>query len=128
MHRPVINWEKLKRIEQKDSPESRVYNGTQKLLQIRRKLKVLADGSNLTWLTPHNIHTAAFMRADGAGRLFCLFNFSTEKVYITWYTFKERGDSPVRLFDHWQEKYHTVGADHEYLILEPYSFCLMEPA
>ena len=126
LHRPVINWEKIKRIEQKDSPESRVYLGTQKLLRIRKKLPALADLSNLTWLTPQNIHVAAFVRADRKNKIYCLFNYSFEKAYVTWYIFKEMGNPPLQLFDHWQEQTHTVGKDHEYLILEPYTFCLME--
>ncbi len=128
MHRPVINWEKIERVNKKGSIEERVFSGTQQLLRIRKKLPVLADHSNLTWLTPHNIHVAGFIRALREMRIYCLFNFSSEQAYITWHTFKERSNAPLRLFDHWQEKHYTVGNDDEYLVMEPYSFCIMEPA
>src|SRR4029079_8229897 len=56
MHRPVINWDKNKNIDVPGTIEHRIFSSTQKLLSIRRKLDVIADKSNLTWLTPHNIH------------------------------------------------------------------------
>jgi len=49
-------------------------------------------------------------------------------AYIRWYTFKDHGKTPVKSFDRWQEKKHTVGSDYEHLIIEPYSFCLPEVA
>jgi amylosucrase len=127
MHRPVMHADKIKKTELKGSPEEQIFSGTRKLLQIRRKLPEVSDLSNLTWLTPHNIHVASFIRSAEGKRLYGLFNFSGERAYITWYIFKERGLPPLRLFDHWSEEYHDVGADHEYLVLEPYGFCLMEP-
>ena len=126
MHRPVMHMEKLKRIEQRGTPEERIFSGTRRLLQIRRKLPVLADHRNLTWLTPHNIHVASFMRTGAKRRFYGFFNFSAEKVHVTWYIFKERGVAPKKLFDYWNDKYFEPGPDHEYLILEPYTFCLME--
>ena len=63
MHRPVIDWEKNKNIDIEGTVEQRIFSGTQKLLSIRKKLPVVADYSNLTWLTPHNIHVAGFIRS-----------------------------------------------------------------
>lgn len=126
MHRPVIQWEKLKRLDIKGSPEEQIFSGTRRLLQIRNQMPLLADLGNLTWLTPHNIHVASFIRFNRDKKLYGLFNFSDQKAFVTWYIFKERGFPPRRLFDHWQEQYHEVGEDHEYFILEPYSFFLME--
>ena len=126
MHRPIINWEKNKRIEEEDTIEEKIFSATQRLILLRKKIPVVADRKNLTWLTPHNIHVAGFLRAYGEQQLYCLFNFSNKAAYITWYAFKEHGKIPDKLFDHWQEKRHSVGPDYEYLIIEPYSFCLME--
>lgn len=126
MHRPVIDWYKIKRTDEKGTIEERVFSGTQRLLIIRKKLAVLADHSNLTWLTPHNRHVAAFIRAIGEKRVYCLFNFSEQTVYQTWYTFKEHGKTPTILYDYWSKQQFTVGKDHEYLVLEPYSFVVME--
>ena len=126
MHRPVMHEGKGKHMMEKGSVEERIFSGTQRLLQIRKKLPVLADLSNLTWLNPHNIHVASFIRSDKGRILYGLFNFSGKKAFITWYIFKEAGIRPGRLYDHWQDQNHDVGDDHEYFILEPFSFCLME--
>ena len=76
MHRPVIDWEKNKRIEEQGSTEERVYSATRRLIAIRNKLPMIADAKNLTWLTPHNIHVAGYLRTLENRRVYCLFNFS----------------------------------------------------
>ncbi len=127
MHRPVIDWSKEKRIDQDGTVESLVFSGTQRLIAIRRNLPVIADKKNLTWLTPHNIHVAGYLRAWDNDRVYCLFNFSDKEQFLTWYTFKENGVRPVKLYDHWSRKNFNVGADDEYFILAPYSFFILEP-
>ena len=126
MHRPVMHEEKLKRLEDKGSSEHRIFSGTQRLLQIRKKLPVLSDLSNLVWLKLHNIHVASFVRRDKEKTLCGLFNFSEKKAFVTWFIFKEAGIRTSQLYDYWQDQNYEAGEDHEYLILEPYSFCLME--
>ncbi len=126
MHRPIMHFDKLKRIETRDSPEQRIFSGTQKLLQIRRSLPLLSDHSNLSWLTPPNIHVAAFTRRAHENKICCLFNFSGEKEMIRWDIFKDGGVLPKRLRDHWTEVIFEPGADHEFFILDPFSFCVME--
>lgn len=126
MHRPMIDWTKNAKIEEKDTIEEKIFSATQRLISLRKKLPVVADRKNLVWLTPHNIHVAGFLRTGDNQRLYCLFNYSRKAAYVTWYAFKEHGKTPIKLYDHWQEKRHTVGSDYEYLIMEPYSFCLLE--
>ncbi len=126
MHRPLIDWQKNKLIKEEGTTEQIVFSSTKKLLAIRKKISVVADHSNLTWLTPHNIHVAAYLRSKDDQRLFCVFNFSSEAAYLTWYTFKENRNPPVELYDHWTEQTMTVGQDHEFLILPPYGFALLE--
>ena len=126
MHRPVMDWDRIKQIDIRGTTEERIFSGTQKLLQIRRRLPALADLGNLIWLTPQSNHVASFMRIRQAQKLYGLFNFSKEKVFISWYIFKEHGVPPKKLFDHWNRVRYEVGADQEYLMLDPYSFCLME--
>ena len=127
MHRPVIDWGKNKAVEKPGSIEHIVFKSTQKLISIRKKLSVIADKKNLTWLTPHNIHVAGFLRAWDKDRVYCLFNFSDKAQQLTWYAFKENGMKPTRFFDHWSEKYFDVKNDNEFLILPPYSFFILEP-
>ncbi|MEY4105701.1 MAG: hypothetical protein RL181_43 [Bacteroidota bacterium] len=126
MHRPVIDWEKNSRIALSGSVEERVFSGTKKLLDIRKKIPVVADLKNLTWLSPHNVHVAGYLRAYGDQRLYALFNFSAYETGLTWYAFKEHGLVPARLFDHWGEKSTEVGLDHEHLMFAPYGFYLFE--
>jgi len=126
MHRPVINWEKNKNINQEDTIENRVFSYTRKLISIRKDLPVFADHKNLQWITPYNIHVAGYIRT-GVQPVFCLFNFKNKASYLTWFAFKEAGINPTVLYDHWTGKTFTVGYDNEYFILEPYSFYILEP-
>jgi amylosucrase len=126
MHRPLINWKKNERINHKGTVEEQLFNATKKLINLRKKLTVMADHQNIRWLAPHNIHIAGFTRSSDHEKYYCLFNFSNKPAYLTWYGFKEQGTAPKELYDHWEEKKHTVGPDHEYLIMAPYAFCLLE--
>lgn len=126
MHRPVINWDKNKRIDDPTSIEAKIFSGTQKLISIRRQLPVVADNKNLTWLTPFNIHVAGYLRTLDEAKLYCVFNFNKETAYLSWAAFKQHGPAANQLYDHWQNKSCTVGFDNEHLIIEPYGFCLLE--
>jgi amylosucrase len=126
MHRPVTDWEKNKKTEKKGTIEHQVFTGTQRLISIRKKLSVFADNKNITWLNSHSIHVAGYLRANDSQKVFCIFNFGSSLVYITWQQFKENGFVPARLFDHWENKTYDVGNDKEYIILDAYSFYLLE--
>lgn len=126
MHRPVINWDKNERAKESGTLEQKIFSATRRLLQIRKSMPLVADHKNLTWLTPHNIHVAAFLRSNGKKKLYCLFNFHAKAAYVTWYTFKEHGRAVTRLYDHWNEQKLTVGSDYEYLVIAAYGFCLLE--
>ena len=127
MHRPIIDWKKNAKISEPKSIEARVFSATSKLILIRNQLPVLADQKNTKWLSPHNIHVVGFLRTLGKNKLYCLFNYSNKAAFVTWYTFKENGSVPTELYDYWTEKKYKVGPDHEYMILEPYQFCVLEP-
>jgi len=126
MHRPLIDWNKNALTSKKGTIENTVYESTKKLLLIRKTLSVFADKKNLTWLTPHNIHVAGYIRAWENDRVYCLFNFSSKPQRLTWYAFKEHGAVPEKLFDHWKGRMFTIGKDHEYLDFAPYEFFLLE--
>jgi amylosucrase len=126
MHRPLIDWEKNERVNEPGTVEQKVFNGTQKLIRLRKQLDAFADYNNLQWIGPHNIHLATFVRSLNQQRIFCIFNYSDKPAWLTWYAFKEKGNTPTRLHDHWQGKDYTVGRDDEYLVVEPYGFLVME--
>ena len=127
MHRPVIDWEKNKQIDKADTIAHKVFTATKRLISIRKKLSMVADHSNLVWMTPHNIHVAGYIRTLDEQQLYGVFNFSNQPAYLTWYAFKEHGHKPASLFDHWSEKTFDVGDDREHLIIQPYGFMLLEP-
>jgi amylosucrase len=126
MHRPIIDWKKNKKIDEKGTVEEKIFTGTQRLISIRQTLPALSDHKNLEWVSPHNIHVACFRRAMDKQQFYGVFNFSRETCHLTWYAFKERGIPAKELFDHWSGKLWDVGADNEYLIIAPYGFYLFE--
>lgn len=126
MHRPVIDWRKNDKRLKKNSVESKIFHGTQKLLQIRKALSAITDFSNVTWITPFNIHVAGFIRHTAEQVIFCFFNFRDERSLVTWYAVRESGYAPELLYDHWREKEIRPGEDHEFLVFEPYDFYIFE--
>ena len=127
MHRPVIDWEKNNRIDEEGTVEERLFSGTKRLISIRRQLEMVSDLKNLTWLPLHNTHVAGYLRTHNDQKLYCVFNFSAEPAYLTWFAFKQHGRVAEKLFDHWSGNEFNVGYDHEYLIIAPYGFYLLEP-
>ena len=126
MHRPIIDWKKNELIDNPGTIEEQIFSATQKLLQLRKKLPAIADYSNIQWIGSHNIHVAGFVRQIEDQQIFCVFNFSQLPAFLTWYAFKENGKTPVTLFDHFSKTNFTVGKDHEFLQIEPYSFLILE--
>jgi amylosucrase len=126
MHRPLIDWKKNKKIEMTGTTEQIIFSATKELIHTRKKMAVIADQNNITWLTPHNIHVAGFLRSGNKQRIYCLFNFSDQNAFVIWFVFKEHGFVPSKLYDHHGKKHYTVGEDHEYLVMEPYTFLLLE--
>jgi amylosucrase len=126
MHRPVIHWDKNEKIEEEGTIEHSIFSATKKLISIRKKLPAIADYKNLVWLTPHNIHVAGYLRTFEEQKIFCVFNFSSRPAYLTWYAFKPYGAVPEILIDHWTGRKIKVGPDYEYLVIEPYSFHILE--
>jgi amylosucrase len=126
MHRPEIDWEKNKKINIEGTIEQRIFSSTKRLIEIRKQIDFVSDLKNLTWLESQNIHVAVFLREHFGKKLFCVFNFSNEKIFLSWYIFKQQVSANTILFDHWSNKNYTVGRDDEYLIIEPCEFHLLE--
>ncbi len=126
MHRPQIDWHKAEKVQEDGTIEQRIFSATQQLIALRKKLSIVADHSNITWLSPHNIHAAGYLRRFGNKKLYCLFNYSSAEAFVTWYIFKEHGAAPAELYDHWKGQTHTIGRDDEYIVLPPYGFYVLE--
>jgi amylosucrase len=126
MHRPVIDWEKNKKIEIEGTIEKEIFSSTQKLIGLRKKTIATGDYKNIMWLSPHNIHVAGFIREHKDQKLYCLFNFCDRAAFVTWYIFKEHGLVSHSLYEHWSNKNFLISEDHEYLIMQPYDFYILE--
>lgn len=126
MHRPIIDWQKNQKRMDTGSVEQRIFTNTQKLIGLRKLLPMVADHSNLRWLTPYNIHVAGFLRSQFTQRLFCFFNFKNEEAYVDWQAITETGNSPEILYDHWQQKKYILNEEGNHLKIAPHSFCLLE--
>jgi amylosucrase len=127
MHRPLINWDTNNKTDEQGSIENRIFTLTKKLIAIRKKITVVADKKNLTWINTGNNHIAGFLRAWGDERVYCIFNFSNQATGISWYTFKQNNLKPAALFDYWSEEHFKVSYDHEHLSLQPYQFLILKP-
>lgn len=126
MHRPKIDWDKNDRRLQEKTVENQLFYQTKKLLDIRKKLPVIADLGTIQWFSPHNIHVAAFLREYQGSKFVGVFNFSASEAFLTWFAFREKGIENVQLHDHWTGRDFWVGADQEHLIIPAYGFHLFE--
>jgi len=127
MHRPIIDWEKVGKAKVEGTVEYRIFSAMKKMLLIRKQRALFSDLSNITWLSPHNIHIAGFVRRKGNERGYCLYNFSDQAAYLTWHAFREQGEGAEILVDLWLGVDYRIGPDDEYLILEPHGFMILEP-
>lgn len=125
MHRPMIQWDTID-ITDAGSVAGKVFAATRQLIALRKKLAIVADRSNLEWMTPHNIHVAGYVRHTAGQRLYCVFNFSDKDAWLTWYAFREKGLQSTAVHDHVSGKDYSVGTDREYLVLPPFGFMLLE--
>ncbi len=126
MHRPMIDWDKNEKRKELGTIENKIFSNTQKLIAIRSELDVLKDKKNLTWVDTGNKAVAGFLRAWDDDRVYCMFNFSNETANISWYTFKQNGMLPTKLYDYWSENTYDVAYDHQFLTLNPYQFLILE--
>jgi amylosucrase len=125
MHRPLIDWDKVK-YNDAATIEGRVFAATKALIKLRRSLPVLADRSNLEWMSPHNIHVAGYVRHFVGQKLFCVFNFSDKDAWLTWYALCEKGLIAERVKDHVTGRLLRVGTDADHLVLPPFGYMLIE--
>jgi amylosucrase len=127
MHRPKMDWKKNDLKNNKDSVEQKIFLATQKIIAIRKKIAVLSDKKNITWIDTGNKALAGFLRAWDKDRVYCIFNYSNSNQKTSWFTFKQNGLIPTKLYDYWTEQTLDVKYDNEFLELQPYQFLVLEP-
>ena len=126
MHRPKVEWPAGAELSFKTKVSSSIFNATKKLIEIRKKLIAIGDYKNITWLSSYNSQIAAYLRAFDGQKIYCLFNFKDQAGLLSWKAFREHGEDPAILYDHWSEKTIRAGGDKEALTLSPYQFMIME--
>lgn len=125
MHRPLMDWKKNAKAKQKGTIEYKVFHGLQKIVSIRKKYKVFTDTNNIRWLDSHNRSVVGFKRIGDDEQIFCLFNYSPELQYLTYFVFDSFRKQGKVLFDLWSQKYITIGEDEEHLPFKPYQFYVL---
>jgi amylosucrase len=123
MHRPIINWNADTTEKLNNSTSTTVFDGTKKLLQMRKALPILSDEKKIYWIDNYNDHICGYVHTKGKEKLICLFNFSSEDAWLTWFAFKEAGFAfNQTLVNLWDDTKITIGRDDEYFVMKPYAF------
>jgi amylosucrase len=125
MHRPIINWNKNAKVKQKGTIENQVFNGFQKIIDIRKKYDLFSDRNNTEWLDSLNRSVVGFIRSWEGEQVFCLFNYSPEPQNLTYCVFDSVRGHTNNLFDLWSESYIKIGKDQEHLLFKPYQFYVL---
>ncbi len=125
MHRPRIDWRHMAERHRPGTPMHRIFTETRRLIRLRSELELVGDFGNISWMHPHNIHVAGYVRSIDEHRLYCVFNFGKEPAWLTWYAFRQHGVLRTDLKDLWSGVIHRVGQDDDHLILPPYGFALL---
>ena len=125
MHRPVIDWKKNTKAGKKGTIEHAIFKGLQQIINIRKKYDVFTDRNNVRWLESHNRSVVGFTRNWEGEQIFCLFNYSPEPQYLTYYVFDSVRGYTNELYDLWSESYIKIGKDHEHLLFKPYQFYVL---
>ena len=125
MHRPVIDWKKNTKAGKKGTIEHAIFKGLQKIIRIRKKYDVFTDRNNVHWLESHNRSVVGFIRSWEGNQVFCLFNYSPEPQYLTYYVFDSVRGYTNELYDLWSQSYIKIGKDHEHLLFKPYQFYVL---
>jgi len=126
MHRPKMDWKKNEKRKKKGSIEFKIFEGTKKILSLRKTHNTFSDYANIYWLHPHNHHVAGYIRYVEEEKMICLFNFSNEETSLTWYSLIEKGiNTGTKLVDLWSDVAFIVGEDNEFLALSAYQFVIL---
>ena len=126
MHRPIIDWKRAELIDKKGTIEQQVFQSMQRLIALRKSLKVVADLKNTRWLEVHNNSVIGFERFLAGEKVFFLFNFSASPQALTWYVLNSYGSRPAQVTDLWSQETLQVGMDHEYMHFAPYQFRILQ--
>ncbi len=78
LHRTPFSWENAALRNAPGTVQQRIWDGLERLRQIRREQSCFAPEAWVTTWDPHNPHLLAILRRWGKEMLLCLFNFTGE--------------------------------------------------
>lgn len=123
MHRPLVDWDKNNKAKLAGTIEHQVFSATQKLIQLRSSLAVVADHKNLRWINTEDKRVAGFIRFNLSKNLYFLFNFSDMPVSLPDRMLSEENAKRTNFLNHWNLA-ELKAADP--LMLQPYEFMILE--
>jgi len=122
MHRPKIDWKKNAKVKITGTVENRIFKGLQTILKIRKNHEVFNDSNNVQWLESYNRSIVGFKRTLKEKQVFCLFNYSPEPQYLTFFAFNSIKNKAIKLYNLLDKSYVLIGKDNEFLSFKPYQF------
>ncbi|MCR9227286.1 MAG: alpha-amylase family glycosyl hydrolase [Flavobacteriaceae bacterium] len=75
LNRPMQDWETISKLDNQDSPQSKIFHALQRLIKIRKENTVFADHNNLELYHPGNDHILSFERTQDRTGLLVICNF-----------------------------------------------------
>jgi amylosucrase len=81
VHRPKADWERYAKRSDPSTPEGRIFDGFQKLVQLRKENSAFSGGC-LNIFKTENDHVLGFIRENPTGRTIILANFSENSQII----------------------------------------------
>ena len=82
VNRPMQDWNAITKLNQKDTPQSKIFLALQHLIQIRKDHEVFADNNNLELYHTGNDHIFSFERTQVYNGLLVLCNFDENAQVI----------------------------------------------
>lgn len=80
LHRSRFSWAKAREARKSGTYQSRIWEGIARLRDARKDIRSFAPEAWVRTWQAHNRHVLALRRTAGEDDMFCLFNFSAEKV------------------------------------------------
>lgn len=81
VHRPKADWERYAKRSDPSTPEGRIFDGLQKLIQMRKENSAFSGG-RLNIFQTENDHVLGFIRENPTGRTIILANFSENSQIV----------------------------------------------
>ncbi|GAB4516265.1 MAG: alpha-amylase family glycosyl hydrolase [Anaerolineae bacterium] len=115
VHRPRFDWERAERRHDQTTPEGRLFQAVQRMINIRKTNPVFADGMTLFFDTL-NPHVFGFLRNR---QMLVLANFSEREQNVQWAVLNAYWRIPAMVKDLMTEQ--GIAADQP-IVLQPYQF------